>query len=161
MSQKTGKADEWKDPKDPNSEWKNEDENGNKQWDTDGDGKPDARDTNKDGNADEWLNPKTNEWESGDSKNPKPEDTNKDGLPDRWVDEQGREVAKDTSVPPDGKADEFKDPDGEYPQEDKYPKGKDTDGDGLPDVWVDENGNIVAKDTSDPRDRKSRRIRRP
>ncbi len=146
MTQKIGKADKWFNEED--NEWTDKDENGHKQWDTDGDGLPDAKDEDDDGNADHWLNP-DGKWTDGTEKSPRPKDTDKDGLPDTWYDEKGNEVAKDTDG--DGNADKWVDPEtGKYPDEEepeKYPKAKDTNGDGKPDTWVDEKGNEVAKDT--------------
>ncbi len=155
-------ADKWKDP--DTEQWKGEngkDENGGK--DTNGDGKIDtwydekgnetAKDTDGDGKADKWVDPETGKYpdEEEPEKYPKAKDTNGDGKPDTWVDEKGNEVAKDTDG--DGKADKFVDPEtGKFPDPnapEKYPKPLDKNGDGIPDTWVDEEGNEVARDTDE------------
>ncbi len=156
-------ADKWKDPNTGN--WNGEDgkdKNGGK--DTNGDGRPDkwvdengnevGKDTDGDGKADKWVDPETGEYpdEEEPEKYPKAKDTNGDGRPDTWVDEEGHEIAKDTDG--DGKADKFVNPEtGEFPnpnEPEKYPKPQDKNGDGIPDTWIDEEGNEVARDTSEP-----------
>ncbi len=147
MTQKTGKADKWFDQE--NNEWKDTDENGNKLWDTDGDGIPDAKDEDKDEKADKWKEPEESEWKDAESSGKgNGKDTDGDGQIDTWYDEEGNETARDTDG--DGKADRWKDENGEWKNAEESGKGngKDTTGDGKIDTWYDDNGNETSKDTN-------------